>query len=1037
MPSENQPLLQTPGVSEAHLTEDTNTTPISFDASKCSDFTYCLDWIQRRITSTHSSETNRAQRKVYQISHDGKTLLGVADMMFAVGSYGTRRDAVRSWRRLRDREQGGTICPRVVTATVNSNDMDFCTIADFLDYILPHVNGDTAEAIRLARSRTATAVSTGSSLAVALTHANADAIAAGPSQLQQVAEEVRVETEQKLINSGVVPSGTSMYAGNVKIDCQNLPDGNGCYHRVSLKKWIPDFEPSGKMKSHIGKVGMTDSIHTRHKQYGADGAIFETVIIPKAGRRASQCIERVQISMIYPFREYSACEYYNMNAYRDEYVLDSEEEPYAHMLPLIARYIDKVFIAKEVTVTDTLDGKQTTLDAFVGSSKKTKSIAPRYVVTVRYEDLPGWEEVALKPFLLRDSSVEVERARMRAEEARLQTAIEMRKGEEAKLRIAQEERKTIEHKHRLEETTLRIVTEYRQAEEAKAAVRSKTALPLEPVPTATLQRADTTSATDDTSIIVKGAMCFDGGFDQFIATYLERSADDALSVGDVVNLLYTLSGGDVVDPLKLQPCLGNVGYNYDKHLGGEYAVFWGWCMRSVIFDPILSTQARAFIRDRNLRVGLSAWISDDALGDEIDAWGKVPRETLMTEFRHAFTPCAHQTSGLLGLMSPVRLIDGNLDKVSPGSQKLFIRSVRTKLLVHIYENQSTAAKALNLSQGTVSTIKETGDARGGEWLLEGIDLLAEWEKSMILTLAPPVERVVVDDLPHSAMASITVVHEAPRIADAIDLKELRNKGEHHLESVDQFLSDCFVRDETGSVFTTQVTAVYKVWALKAKKSNADAMLDKVKKEFPDKAKVGFGAGLGQRKLSLQGLRLKTIYHVNRLETDFDRFVADRLVVDCIARVHKTALLNEFSEWYRTEHDQDATDVTKADLLAFCANKFIQATSVYEAPEKGQKKTQQPGFLCIGLKGTAANLTGTHSHSTTRPKVTFRSIVTKATIHFPDEREAAVRFNLAPEGIAKLRRDGGLILNRYQEVKDQGAEEANLEDVGASVDSESI
>jgi hypothetical protein len=526
-------------------------------------------------------------------------------------------------------------------------------------------------------------------------------------------------------------------------------------------------------------------------------------------------------------------------------------------------------------------------------------------------------------------------------------------------------------------------------------------------------------------------MSFESGFTHFVDDYLVRSEGDSLSLGDVLNLLCTLSGGTNIDPALLEPLLGSIGYDYDKHLGGEYAVFWGWAMRPVVIDPVLSVNVRAFIRDRNLRIGLSAWIPDEWLMEEADIWGQMPRDALMDELRTAFTPCARQTNGLLGVMCPPHLISGNLEAVSPGGQKLFVRCMQNGQLAHVYKNQSAAAAALELSPGTVTMKKQVGDAHDGRWLLQGIDSLAEWEKSMILTLAPPVERDAVDEAPQSVIATIKVVHEAPHVADAIDLRELRNKGKDHMENVDRFLGDCFVRDNTGTVFTTQVTAVYKVWATEAKKKHVDDMLEKVKKAFPDKAKLGFGAQMGQRKLALQGVRLKTIYHVNQLETDFDRFVADRLVVDCIARVHKTALLSEFAEWYKTEHDQEATDVTKVDFLTFCSNRFIHAKAVYEGTEKGKKK-QQPGFLCVGLKATAANLTGTHSHSAAKPGVTFRSIVTKATVHFQDEREAAVRFNLAPEGIAKLRRDGGLILGRYQEVK-----EANEEEAGAKIDDETI
>lgn len=994
------------------------TSPPPFDESKCSDFTYCLDWMQRKIAIANATKSDpRAYTRLREISHNGGTLFGIADMMNAIGDYKSRDDASRNWRRIRERNTR-TLCPGVVVSSkVEAKDMDFCTISDFLDHILPHVNGDTAESIRLARSRTATAVSTGSSLAIALTQSNAAAIAAGPSELRQMAEEVRIETEEKLINTGVA-SAVTISAANVKVDCQNLPWGNGCYHRVSLKKWISDFQPSGKIQTHIGKVGMTGNIHVRHNQYGADGAIFGTVIIPKAGRRASQCIERIQKSMVDPFREYNADEYYNMNAYRDENMLDPEEDPYAHMLPLVARYVDKVFIAKDVSVEDTWDGRQTTLDAFVGLTRRISSVIPRYSIKVRYEEMPDWEEAAVKPFLVRDKLVEVERVRQRTEDAKLQTAIETRKSDESRLRLAETERKILELKQQLGTTSLRIAAEYRRAEEAKASYQQNYSAPARVTEE---DNPDIDCASEDCRIVQKGCMSFGGGFETFIATYLEKSDVGSLAVGDVVNLLYTLSGGDIIDPTKLQPRLGAIEYDYDKYLGGEYAVFWGWTLRPLILQPVLSVQAKTFIRDRKLVIGPSAWVSEESLQDELDTWGKGPREVLMAELRKAFTSCAHQSSGLLGLMSKSRILEGDLGKVLPGGQKLFIRSVKTGLIVHIYENQSAAARGLGISPATVTVLKQTGEPHDGEYLMQGVDSLAEWEKCMFLAFRPPVERSTATEEPAQfAVATVKIVHTRPDIPDAIDLRELRNKGKEHKGDLSRFLDDCFVRDEAGTVFTTQVSAVYKVWATEARKKHVDDMLEKVKEAFPNKAKLGFGAAMGQRKLAVQGIRLKVIYHLSHLDTDFDRFVAERLVVDCIARVHKAVILKEFAEWFKLQHGQEVAEATTAEFLIFCSNSFIRAKGVYDIAEDGEKR-QEAGFICVGLKSAAANLIGTHSRSGTRPGVTFRSTVTGATIHFSDEREAAVRFNLAPEGIAKSRQTGGLVLGRYQEVREETTE----------------
>ena len=54
-----------------------------------------------------------------------------------------------------------------VETTAHSQKMDFCTLADFLDHLLPHVTGPLAASIKLARGRTATLVSDIGPLAVA------------------------------------------------------------------------------------------------------------------------------------------------------------------------------------------------------------------------------------------------------------------------------------------------------------------------------------------------------------------------------------------------------------------------------------------------------------------------------------------------------------------------------------------------------------------------------------------------------------------------------------------------------------------------------------------------------------------------------------------------------------------------------------------------------------------------------------------------------------------------------------------------------
>jgi len=1004
---------------------------VTFDSSRAADLSYQMNFFERLSLRRHANPLRT-------MLVDGQSVYGVVDLMDCVGDYKDRKSAKDTWGRLRGEVDAD------YSLFKGPNRVDFCTISDFLDHILPHVGGKVAKTIRLARSRTATAVATGSTLAIAMTQSNAEAIADAPEPIRQTVDAVRTDVERKLIQeSGCAsePSTPVIQLADIKVICNGLPSGTGCYHRVSLKKYVPGFHPPAhsKMQAHIGKLGMTDSVSRRHTDYGADGGVFETVIIPKAGYRAARNVERIQKAMIDPFREYSKWEYYNLDAYREELILDDGEEPYAHMLPLIARYVERVLVVKEVTVEDTWDVTQTSLDTFLSTSNRTaRRSANRYLVNVTYDELPDWQETASNPIIVRESVIEVERARLRvaeenrkleeaklraveehrrtaeenrkAEEAKLlaaeenrRAAEEVRKVEETKLRVAENSRKEQEIKRQTTETTLRVAAEYRKAEEAKAVA------PVTPGPVI-VEPADKQQPTSEETLVVrKACMSFESGFNEFVKTFLLRSEGDAVSVGSVLNLLFTLSGGTNVDPSKLEPLLGSIGYDYDMHLGGEYAVFWNWTMRPVVIDPVLSSDARTFIRDRNLRIGLNAWIPDEWLMEEATSWGNIPSDTLMQELREAFTPCGRQTSGILGLMCPSRLINGNLSPVAPGGQKLFVRCVKTGRLVHVYSNQSAASLALRIPQGTLTTKKQSGRAHDDKWLLQGVDSLSEWEKSMILTMAPASPDQISDemegDLP---IATVRRLDAAPTDPDAIAWEDLINKGENVSEDVERFVDDCFVRDASASVFTTQITAVYKAWAPQSPHSKS--ILAKVKKMMPDQGKEDFGATMGQKKLAVRGLRLRTIYYLAGSEVDFEQFVAERLFVDCIARIHKSVLLAEFTAWHTEVHNKAPTKAVARDFLRFCHERFSFNAGVFDG------KVQKPGYLFIGLKSTAAALIGTHSKNATRPGVTFRSIVTKATIHFPDEREASVRFNLRPEGIAKLRAEGGLILNRYEEVK---------------------
>ena len=129
-------------------------------------------------------------------------MFGVVDMMVCIGTYKSRASASNTWRLLRGTphiELGGVTF--WVESTEHSNKMDFCTIADFLDHVLPHVTGELATSIKVARSRTSTLVGTGSDMAIRLTEINARSVMTADQSVRNMVAAVREEVEEKMAGS--------------------------------------------------------------------------------------------------------------------------------------------------------------------------------------------------------------------------------------------------------------------------------------------------------------------------------------------------------------------------------------------------------------------------------------------------------------------------------------------------------------------------------------------------------------------------------------------------------------------------------------------------------------------------------------------------------------------------------------------------------------------------------------------------------------------------------------------------------------------
>jgi hypothetical protein len=445
-----------PAMSDAN-TEHASPASDTFDSSRASDVGYCIDFFEKLAGARGLS--------IRTEEHGGQTKYSAVDLIYCVGEYKDRASAKNSWSHHREEVDESFIIFR------GANRMDFISLSDFLDHVLPHVTGSLASTIKLARSRVATAVGVGSSLAIALTEANAESSASAPEHIRKIVNEVKSETEGSLVDDGLVPyEGPSRIEGGVTIDDTevnfvNMPVGPHCYRRVSFGKYIPGFVPpsASKMIAGCHKLGLTDSIVTRHgnNDYRNDGGMMDVLVRTKHYIDAGT-LEKMQKAMIHKHRMFYADEYYCFDTFRQEFHLTEDEDPYFHMLHFHSRYIEKVLVA-HVTVekVEAVDG-QTTMDKYVCAGKGKGKVAvtkssPKYKVTVEYKDMDGWEDLCDKPVIVREGQVEVERARQRAAEAETETKrLEL---EAKQMELEAEKERTLRSAHEARQETARTAQE--------------------------------------------------------------------------------------------------------------------------------------------------------------------------------------------------------------------------------------------------------------------------------------------------------------------------------------------------------------------------------------------------------------------------------------------------------------------------------------------------------------------------------------------------------------------------------------------------
>jgi hypothetical protein len=309
--------------------------------------------------------------------------------------------------------------------------MDFCTLVDFLDYVLPHITGPIATVIKKVRGRTATLVSTGSSMATALVDANAQSIQDAPEGVRKVVEETRETVETSLKTDGQVPvsvMGTDsrkVSSANVQLEYVNLPRSQSVYHRGSIEDVFPDFIlPSvRKVNLDTSKVGRAGDLLTRagSNDYRKDGAYFDTVLTTKT-LADSRALEGCLKSAIYPYRVDTSQEYYNVQAYLKAHRIVPREGETA------SAAVRRHLTVNAITTCGDLIDRIYVADLTPVSQRLLESNAParKYEITIRYNEISVDNYRALyNPLQIESDKLQVQKIRQESLDKAVQNQQEL------------------------------------------------------------------------------------------------------------------------------------------------------------------------------------------------------------------------------------------------------------------------------------------------------------------------------------------------------------------------------------------------------------------------------------------------------------------------------------------------------------------------------------------------------------------------------------------------------------------------------------
>ncbi len=369
---------------------------------------YVLQFARDKISHYNAGKKDvRSHLRLNVHQSERGEVVGVVDLMFTLGDHEKRTSAYQQWNRIKQsnpltKSKGVTPSESsdndiVVSKKIYSNSMDFCTLVDFYDHILPHITGPIPEIIREARGRTATLVATGSKMATALVKANAEAIEEASDAIRHIVDQTRQATEQLLEEEAQVPiyvMGTGGKESRVRpiVIYNNLPSGQCFYHRSTLSFVLPDMilPTDCKITRETSKVGRADDAKTRMSgnDYRRDCGYYDTIITTRTVAD-SQALEGCFKSSIRQFRREHAQEYYDVTGYLNIHHIVPDigqtkvEAAQRHLtrnaLITNRNLVDKIYVAQVNVDTPPQE---------TDGSSAQDDFPPPYQVSINYNEVP-------------------------------------------------------------------------------------------------------------------------------------------------------------------------------------------------------------------------------------------------------------------------------------------------------------------------------------------------------------------------------------------------------------------------------------------------------------------------------------------------------------------------------------------------------------------------------------------------------------------------------------------------------------------------